>query len=115
MAYHHPQHGVDSSEVQKLRGRAGRWLKILRENAGLSQRDLAREVGIDYYTFVSQIESGRGRIPPERYVAFARAYRVEPRAFVTELMRYYDPVTHAVLFGEDGKAESAGASAANDG
>lgn len=99
--YSHPQQGLDSDEVQKLRQRAGRWLKILRENAGLSQRQLSREVGLEYYTFISQIESGRGRIPPERYLAFAKAYKMEPRPFIIELMRYYDPISFGILWGEE--------------
>lgn len=97
--YAHPQQGQAGSEVQKLRQDAGRWLRGLREEAGLSQRQLATAVGVEYYTFISQLEAGRGRIPPERYEAFAEALAMEPQAFVRELMRYYDPVTHRILFG----------------
>ncbi|WP_370852998.1 helix-turn-helix domain-containing protein [Pararhizobium haloflavum] len=85
-------------EVTRLRQLGGRWLRILRENENLSQRDLAKAVGIEYYSFISQLETGRGRIPPERYAAFAKAFRIDPRIFVRELMRYYDPVTHELLF-----------------
>ena len=88
-----------ASEVQELRREAGRWLKQLREAAGLSQRDLAARVGADYYTFISQLETGRGRIPPDRYEAWAEALEVEPRAFVTEILRFYDPATYRILFG----------------
>ena len=61
--YTHPQQG-HASEAAALRREAGKWLKRLRESQGLSQRELARRVSIEYYTFISQIESGRGRIPP---------------------------------------------------
>ncbi len=88
-----------ASEVQELRREAGRWLKQQREAAGLSQRDLAARVGADYYTFISQLETGRGRIPPDRYEVWAQALEIEPRAFVTEMLRYYDPNTHRILFG----------------
>ncbi|GGK46955.1 helix-turn-helix domain-containing protein [Salinarimonas ramus] len=97
--YAHPQQGQAPAETQKLRQDAGRWLKSLREEAGLSQRQLANAVGVEYYTFISQIEAGRGRIPPERYEAFATALEKEPASFVRELMRYYDPITHRILFG----------------
>ncbi|WP_099866405.1 helix-turn-helix domain-containing protein [Pararhizobium haloflavum] len=107
--YTHPQQTMDSEQVLQLRQRAGRWLRILRENSGLSQRQLAKAVGVDYYTFISQIEAGRGRIPPERYAAFARAYNVEPRFFVRELMRYYDPVTHGILFPDSDHSTANGA------
>ena len=84
--------------VQELRKAAGVWLRELRERRGLSQRQLAKLVGAEYYTFVSQLETGRGRIPPDRYLDWAKALDVEPREFVRALMRYYDPVTYAILF-----------------
>ena len=89
---------ASAEEVAELRRDAGAWLKSLREARGLSQRDLAQKVGVDYYTFISQVESGRGRIPPERYRAWAGALGMAPKDFVTKLMRYYDPVTYRILF-----------------
>jgi transcriptional regulator with XRE-family HTH domain len=89
-----------AAEVQDLRREGGRWLKELRERAGLSQRELAAKVGAEYYTFISQLETGRGRIPPDRYTQWAEALGVSARDFVRELMRYYDPLTHGILFGQ---------------
>lgn len=99
--YTHPQQG-SGSDVLRLRQEAGRWLKSLREEAGLSQRELARSVGVDYYTFISQIEAGRGRIPPDRYESFADALKIDSSLFVKRLLSYYDPVTYYLLF-EKGK------------
>jgi DNA-binding XRE family transcriptional regulator len=76
-----------------LRKQAGRWLHELRENCGLSQSELAAKVGAEYYTFISQLETGRGRIPPDRYLVWASALNVEPQEFVRTLMSYYDPDT----------------------
>lgn len=87
-------------EVQKLRLAGGAWLKGLRENAKLSQRGLADKVGIGYYTFISQLENGRGRLPPDRYEIWAEVLGIEPKTFVQDLMRFYDPVTHRLLFGD---------------
>ncbi len=98
--YTHPQQRAEH-DVQQLRKAAGKWLKSLREKQGISQRQLAERVNIDYYTFISQLESGRGRIPPNRYLDWAAALGMEPRAFVRELMRYYDPVTYDILFGNE--------------
>lgn len=86
------------SEALGLRRLAGRWLKQKREERNLSQRQLADLLGFEYYTFVSQLETGRGRIPPERYVDWAKALDMDPRDFVYVLMRYYDPITFAILF-----------------
>jgi transcriptional regulator with XRE-family HTH domain len=86
---------------RELRLQAGAWLKVQRESSGLSQRELAEQVGSVYYTFVSQIESGRGRIPPERYEAWARALSIEPRSFAMKMLGFYEPVTYDLIFGRD--------------
>jgi transcriptional regulator with XRE-family HTH domain len=85
-------------DVAKLRRHAGHWLRGLREARGFSQRQLAAEVRVEYYTFISQLEAGRGRIPTDRYRVWAKALGVEPRDFVTKLMQFYDPITYAILF-----------------
>jgi transcriptional regulator with XRE-family HTH domain len=95
--YAHPQHNAGDS-VKILRREAGGWLRGMRESRGLSQRDLATLVGVDYYTFISQIEAGRGRIPPDRYEAWADALGMETSLFVRKMMRFYDPVTYGLLF-----------------
>lgn len=86
------------TDAQELRREGGRWLKSLRERAGLSQRRLADDVGVEYYTFISQLETGRGRIPPDRYREWAKAFGLQPKEFVQDVLKYYDPVTHEILF-----------------
>lgn len=97
--YGNPQKRT-SADVQDLRREGGRWLKEMRERAGLSQRQLAARVGADYYTFISQLETGRGRLPPDRYREWARALDVPEKVFVREILRFYDPITFGILFGE---------------
>ena len=97
--YTHAQH-LNDPKVQDLRREAGLWLKKLRERRGLSQRQLASQLGTEYYTFISQLETGRGRIPPARYRQWAEILGVEPAEFVKTLMQYYDPVTYGILFGK---------------
>jgi len=94
----HPQFAQGPQEVLILRQQAGRWLRALRERLGMSQRELAKAVGFDYYTFISQMESGRGRVPPAQYLAFSTALQVPLHEFVKTLMRYYDPLTYYALF-----------------
>lgn len=98
--YSNPQRRSDV-QVQELRREAGRWLRELREKAGLSQRELAERIGAEYYTFISQLETGRGRLPADRYRACAEALNIDPRDFVRNLLRYYDPVTFDILFDGD--------------
>jgi transcriptional regulator with XRE-family HTH domain len=97
--YSNPQR-LSSKATKELRNQAGQWLRELREKRGLSQRDLAAKVGAEYYTFISQLETGRGRIPPDRYLIWAKALEVDSQDFVRKLMSYYDPVTYGILFGE---------------
>jgi transcriptional regulator with XRE-family HTH domain len=103
--YTNPQR--NTSDTLELRREAGRWLKECREARGLSQRQLADKVGTDYYTFISQLETGRGRIPPDKYRAWAEALGLEVREFVLTLLPFYDPVTYEILFPETSDSEHA--------
>lgn len=89
------------AQRQALRREGGQWLRQMREARNLSQRDLAARIDVSYYTFVSQIEAGRGRIPAERYLSWAEALEMDPREFVRDLMKYYEPTTYDILFGEE--------------
>lgn len=85
-------------DLGALRRECGQWLKEKREAAGLSQREISAKVGIEYYTFISQIEAGRGRVPPERYEAYANGLGVDPREFTMTMLRYNEPIVYELLF-----------------
>jgi len=85
-------------QAQALRKEAGEWLKGLRKKAGLSQIDLAEQLGLKYYTFISQVENGFGRVPSESMEAWAQALGVSPSVFARQLLSYYDPDLHRLLF-----------------
>tara|TARA_Y100000766_G_C18868283_1_gene586940 strand:+ start:374 stop:712 length:339 start_codon:yes stop_codon:yes gene_type:complete len=98
------QESANSNEVSMpklLRQQGGAWLKSLREARGLSQRQLASRVSVEYYTFISQIESGKGRVPAERLVEWADALEYDRAQFAKTLMKYYDPITYDLVFGKD--------------
>lgn len=92
------------SETSELRQAAGVWLREQREAAGLSQRELARMLELEYYTFISQLENGRGRIPPHRYRDWAHALGVDEKIFVKKLLSFYDPVSYGILFDDQARA-----------
>lgn len=99
-----PRSAVDpvrAAATKGLRQEAGRWLKAAREAAGLTQADLAAQVGLRYYTFVSQVESGLGRVPIETQGAWAEAIGLDPAEFARTLLHYYEPELYRLLFGED--------------
>ena len=91
------KHDVLSSS--ELRKRAGAWLRERRCELGLSQRELACRVNMEYYTFISQIEAGRGRVPSDRLQDWANALEVDPREFAISMMKYYDPYSYEMIFG----------------
>jgi transcriptional regulator with XRE-family HTH domain len=95
------QFANSTADAKQLRRDAGRWLQSMRKAAGLSQIDLAHMLGLKYYTFVSQVENGFGRVPSESMEAWARALGVTPSDFARQLLAYYDPQLHRLLFGEE--------------
>ena len=98
-----PRHAVNPTRAavtKTLRQQAGRWLKAARERAGLTQAELAEEVGLRYYTFVSQVESGLGRVPIETQGAWAVAVGLNPAEFARTLLGYYEPELHRLLFAD---------------
>ena len=92
--------GKAAPSSKELRKKAGAWLKERRQAAGLSQMDLAQELGFKYYTFISQVENGFGRVPSESMEAWAVALGLAPADFARHLLSYYDPDLHRLLFGE---------------
>lgn len=96
MAFSHPQH--NSTNAKKLRSKAGAYLKGLRIAADLTQKELAERSGLNWFTMVGQIESGKVRLPPEKYVSMARALNVEPSELVKKVLPFYDPFTFSALF-----------------
>jgi transcriptional regulator with XRE-family HTH domain len=88
----------ETASVNDLRKLAGKWLREQREKVGISQRELARRVNVEYYTFISQIEAGRGRVPAERQEDWADALEIEPAIFAKTLMKFYDHHTYKLIF-----------------
>ena len=53
----------------------------------MSQIQLADVLGFKYYTFISQVENGFGRVPVESMEAWAKALGVEPASFASSCCR----------------------------
>lgn len=87
-----------AADPRTLRREAGAWLKELRSRAGLSQHDLAERLGLKYYTFVSQVENGFGRVPIESMEAWAKALGVDAGDFARKLVACYEPELYRLLF-----------------
>ena len=98
MAY--TKYRADKVGARKKRIEAGAYIKALRlaHDPKLTQRELAEKLKLAYYTFVSQIETGTARVPPESQVAWAKALGVDPQEFAKKLLSFYDPYTYKALF-----------------
>ena len=51
-----------------------------------SQLELAQRLGLKYYTFISQIENGFGRVPSDSMEGWARALGIPPADFARQLV-----------------------------
>ncbi len=96
----HTTYDASSAKAKELRKKAGAYVRSLRHAADLTQRDVAQALNLDYYTFISQLESGYGRVPPNLYVPLAQVLGVDPKEFTKSMIKYYDPFTYEGLFGK---------------
>lgn len=88
----------ENEQAKRLRKAAGSWLKGLRQDAGLTQAELSKRVGYEYYTFISQVECGAARVPSTDLSRWASALGLDEQEFAKELLGYYDPHWYKLLF-----------------
>ncbi|MBF3417201.1 helix-turn-helix transcriptional regulator [Burkholderia pseudomallei] len=91
---------VDDS-TKKLRARFGRWLKEKREEAGLTQLDVAVAINYGYPVFVSQLERGVKQLPEHDLLVWAALLRVDSAEFAKQYMYYCKPFVYEALYGKD--------------
>ena len=100
MAYN--AYDASSKEARLLRAEAGDFIKRLRINKELTQKQVSNELGLDYYTFISQLECGQGRLPPKLWVKMAQILGQKPKEFSLKMLSVYDPYAHkAITTGKD--------------
>jgi len=80
--------GSDSSVIERRKA-AGKWLRSLRKRAGLTQKNVADQLGISYYTFIAQIENGHARLPERLYIPYAQVLNVDCDTFLATCLRFY--------------------------
>jgi len=88
-----------ATEAAKLhRQAAGKQVRTWRQDQGLTQRELAKLIDVDYYTFISQVETGAARVPPEAMADWAKALKIDLADFAKTLLRHYDPHMFHALY-----------------
>ncbi len=88
-----------SGPEAKLRQRGGAWFQNKRQSLGLTQLDVSKRLGYDYYTFVAQIESGKGKLPEEHYETVAKLFKMSPQDFAKKQLVFYFPSIFKCLYG----------------
>lgn len=80
------------------RKRMGQIIKALREREGMTQIEMAKAVGQEYFTFISQVETGQSKIPSKDIAIWARALSVQAEALAKECLKHYDPLLFEAMF-----------------
>lgn len=78
---------------------SGSFIRRLRTERDITQRDLAEKLGLKFYSFISQIETGASTVPPALYVPLAEALEQDRDAFVLRMLVWNEPEIYAALFG----------------
>lgn len=99
----HQQYDRSSYYARLARAEAGQYLKSVRLKAGLTQKELADLLSLKYYTFISQVENGQGRLPPNLWVKTAKALDVEVTDFGLTMLQFYDPHAYHAINGREYK------------
>ncbi len=79
----------------------GERLRATRQQKNLTIDDIAGLSGLSK-PYISQVETGTARVPPENLVGWAKALGVDPQEFAKKLLSYYDPHTYKALFPKNG-------------
>lgn len=58
---------------------------------------MAKAMGLDYYTMISQIERGITRIPPDRMETYARLLGMDQFDFWFTTAKWYDPFGYKIV------------------
>lgn len=86
----------------------GKIIKTQREKMGITQKDLAASLGLNYYTQISQMENGYMAIPPVLWVEIAITLNMdEPQKWVLTCLIEYQPDVYEALFQRYSKDEVA--------
>ncbi len=94
-------HGLGEEESFQLRLAMGRYIRELREAAGLTQLELALRLDLPNAKFISWVETGRGNLSPARADEMADILGADRKEFATRLLRFTNPYLYRTIFGDD--------------
>ena len=83
-----------------LRRTIGTRLKKARELAEMTQKEVADRLGVEYFTFVSQMENGRIAPPPSMWRKLADILGLDQAEFITHCLYNLYPEVYGALYGK---------------
>lgn len=84
-----------------LRKRFGAWLQQTREDAELTQAQLAKSLGYAWGITISQVERGATAFPPAELKPWAMAIKLDPKVLAEKWLYYVEPFVYGVLYDVD--------------
>ena len=86
--------------MPRLRLVRGQWLKQLRLDAGLTQREVATVLGFESLRAVSALEVGGASVGQHHWPVLAELYGVAQEEFGRKMLAVSDPTLYGMIFGE---------------
>jgi transcriptional regulator with XRE-family HTH domain len=88
-----------SQETVERNLRISHRITAQRKTLGMTQRELAVHLGLPYYTFISQVETGQATLPPALWKDMATVLLMDPLDFAIECLEVTQPDIYQQLFG----------------
>jgi DNA-binding XRE family transcriptional regulator len=98
---------LSEERIESNKKGLGKVIKEHRAKVGMTQKDLAAVLDIEYYTMVSQMELGYMSIPPSLWGKLARALDMDKHVWALRCLHTYQPDVFKALFGHASIDESA--------
>lgn len=90
-----------SNTSRVLRKRFGMFLKIHREDLGMTQAEVGARLDYSGAAMVSQQERGVTVLPPHYLPQWANILGIRPRKFAKHYLYYCEPDIYRCMYGED--------------
>lgn len=91
---------LSSEKRRRNQDTLGKRLRAKREKLGFTQIALAKELGLEYYTMISQMELGYISIPPALWGPLADALQFDKARWLYDCLDEYAPEVKTALFGD---------------
>lgn len=87
---------------KRIHTNVGAIVREAREREGYSQNALAKALGYDYYTMISNIELGKSPIPPSQWNPLINVLRMDRGKHLALFLWETQPDVYVALFGKRG-------------